>query len=153
MEKGVSTARRKKDRFAAWLVLPILPLIVYALLPAHREYRAALAQRDAIESRIARVRQLNKKLAGELYAMNTDPFYVEKVARENYGYRRTGEVFVASRSERARALARKREGPRGKVEMVAQRLKKNKGVIGVAALLIAATWGFQLIPTGSGARK
>ena len=153
MEEGVSTARRKKDRFASWLVLPILPLIVYALLPAHREYRAALAQRDAIESRIARVRQLNKKLAGELHAMNTDPFYIEKVARENYGYRRTGEVFVASRSPRARTLARRREEPKAKLKTVAQRLKKNKGVVGVAALLIAATWGFQLIPTGSGTRK
>jgi len=153
MEEGVSTARRKKDRFAPWLVLPILALIVYALLPAYQEYRAALAQRDAIESRIARVRQLNTKLAGELHAMNTDPFYVEKVARENYGYRRTGEVFVASRSARARTVARKREEPRGKLNTVAQRLKRNKGVVGVAALLIAATWGFQLIPTGSGTRK
>ena len=152
MEEGVGTA--KKDRFALWLVLPILPLIVYALLPAYREYTTALAQRDAIQSRITKIQDLNEGLEVRLHAMETDPFYVEKVARENYGYRRPGEVYVyPGRLEKSQALARKQEDPGGKVKMIARGLRRHIGVIGAVALLIAATWGFQLILTGSGTRK
>jgi len=153
MEEGVG-ASRKKDRFSPWLVLPILPLVVYALLPAYYEYCAAAAQRDAIRSRIVKIHELNRGLEEQLHAMETDPFYVEKVARENLGYRRPGEVFIyPGRLEKSQALAQKGEEAGTRMKAIAQRLRRHRGVVGVAALLVAATWGLQLVPTGSGGTK
>ena len=153
MEESVG-ASKKKDRFSLWLVLPILPLIVYALLPAYYEYRAATEQRDAIRSRIVKIQGLNKGLAEQLHAMETDPFYVEKVARENLGYRRPGEVFIyPGRLEKSQALARKGEEAGARMKAVAQRLRRHRGVVGVAALVIAATWGLQFAPIGIGGNK
>ncbi len=152
MEKGVSAKGAKRDAFAWWLVLPVLPLILYALLPAYREYRATEEQRDAMKQHNARLVALNEGLSKELHAARTDPFYVEKVAREGLGYRKPGEI--AFRPKRGGTMLARSVGQgEGVPRKLARRAKEHKGLLGAGLLVIAATWGIHLISTGDGGRK
>ena len=47
---------------------------------------------EKLESENAKIAKENQELTGEIQALRTDPFLIEKIAREEYGFVREGEV-------------------------------------------------------------
>lgn len=60
-------------------------------LALERETVRLKSQRRRIRAQIAHIRQQNSEREQVRNALDSDPFYVERVLRERYGYRRPGE--------------------------------------------------------------
>jgi len=91
-------------------------------LALERETVRLKSQRRRIRAQIAHIRQQNSEREQVRNALDSDPFYVERVLRERYGYRRPGEEEPAKpervppqiirRNDSAFALAPGRRAPR-----------------------------------------
>ncbi|MDO9464578.1 MAG: septum formation initiator family protein [bacterium] len=75
------------------IVILFVCLAIYAFTPCIIEQRKLNKQIANLENEIERVRESNKKLAKEIFALKNDPLYIEKLARKELGLIRSGEVI------------------------------------------------------------
>jgi len=78
------------------LALFVLALLVHDVFGTHgflamRRTRAAI---EKTQKEIERLNRENRQLADEVKALKTDPRYMEKIAREDLGLARDGEVII-----------------------------------------------------------
>ena len=97
---------------------PIAKYVLYAVfaatvlhqaLASQRETRHLLSEQRRIRTEIAQLRRANVEREQMRQALLTDPFYVERMLRERYGYRAPGDVPRASPqtvTDRSRAALR-----------------------------------------------
>lgn len=97
-------------------VWPVSKYILYALVAAVLLDRALASQRETLRLRqecrritaeIARIRAKNARHGRTWNALRFDPFYIERVLRGRYGYRRPGEVEPERQGRLARQDARR----------------------------------------------
>lgn len=89
-----------KENIRVWIG-PIAKYILFAVLAAcvldralatQRETKRLLRDRNRLQWEINRIRQQNASREKVHKALSSDPFFVERVLRERYGYIRPGEV-------------------------------------------------------------
>lgn len=93
-----SNVKKKALGLAAFLIVAASILNAFfgergvlGLMEARRDYRALLLEIDALETE-------NQRLADEIHALRTDPFVIERRAREVLGMASPGEIVVEIRS-------------------------------------------------------
>ncbi len=89
-----------KENIREWIG-PVAKYILFAViaafvldraLAAQRETRRLLRDRNRLQQEIRAIRQQKAQREKVYKALSSDPFYVERVLRERYGYVRPGEV-------------------------------------------------------------
>ena len=82
----------KKILITVIIALSIV-LAIYAFTPCIIEQRKLNKQITELGKEIRKVRESNKKLAKEIYALKNDSLYIEKLARKELGLIKPGEVI------------------------------------------------------------
>lgn len=80
--------------------------VVHQALASQRQTRHLLREQRRIRTEIAQLRRANIQREQFRHALQTDPFFVERMLRERYGYRAHGDVpqvSPAAVAERRRA--------------------------------------------------
>lgn len=102
--KRVSRAKKKSaapkqsflQRWGSTLfVLLLLALVAHVLFGQHGLLAMRRAQKEVgrLQQEIAQLNEENKKLAEEVQALKTDPKLIERIAREEMGLARQGELI------------------------------------------------------------
>jgi cell division protein FtsB len=95
-----------------WLLAVLVLLLALGLLGGEHgllQYLQLAGQRDALAAEQARLEERTAALEARLEALRTDPFALEKLARERYNLRRPGEeVIVVVPADQAGPGARTR---------------------------------------------
>ena len=92
----VRSEQKKRSRFLFALFLAgIVYLAVHFLLGdmGYLSYRQLVDAREDIQQEIVAIERRNDTLQGEADALQKDPEYIEKMARENLGLGREGEMI------------------------------------------------------------
>jgi cell division protein FtsB len=76
-------------------VLLVLALLAIAALKSYRDLEAAIARERLLETRIAETRERSDKLRSRVERLREDPGMLEKLAREDLGLVRPGDVIIA----------------------------------------------------------
>ncbi|HEV2847209.1 MAG TPA: septum formation initiator family protein, partial [Thermoanaerobaculia bacterium] len=76
-------------------VLLVLALLAIAALKSYRDLEAAIARERLLETRIAETRERSGKLRSRVERLREDPGMLEKLAREDLGLVRPGDVIIA----------------------------------------------------------
>lgn len=88
-------AEKKSKRFPRVVLIAILLLIfflAYLFLSGYLDLRKVGQRLARIEAENRRLIQENKRLEEEIKALEGDPFYIEKIAREELGMVKKGEI-------------------------------------------------------------
>lgn len=94
---------------------PVITYILFAViaacifdraLAAQREIKRLLRDRNRLQWEINHIRQRNAWREKILSALSSDPFYVERLLRERYGYMRPGETPQVHTSQRQPTVSR-----------------------------------------------
>lgn len=92
-----SKVKKKALGLAAFLIVALSVLNAFfgdrgvlGLMKARSEYRALLREVEALEAE-------NRQLVNEIHALRTDPFVIERHAREVLGMARPGEIALVIR--------------------------------------------------------
>jgi cell division protein FtsB len=67
-------------------------LILALFFPGYSKYQELKAKNRALLEAIEKLRQQNAKLAEEAERLQSDPFYIEKKARDKMGIGKEGEI-------------------------------------------------------------
>ena len=92
----VKNERRKRGRFLFALFLAgSVYLAIHFIVGdmGYLSYRKLVAAREEIRDEIASIEMRNSNLRNEVDSLQKDPDYVEKMARENLGLGRDGEMI------------------------------------------------------------
>jgi cell division protein FtsB len=78
------------------LGLFVLMLLVHDVFGAHGflAMRRTRNEIEKVQTEIERLNKENRQLADEVKALKTDPRYIEKIAREDLGLAKDGEVII-----------------------------------------------------------
>lgn len=79
--------------FSAFVVLCVLVLIGVIYWPVYKKNQDYMAQRIAIQREIEEQQAVGLRLQDELYALQDDPYYIERVARDVLNMGKEGEVI------------------------------------------------------------
>ena len=92
-ERSRRTAGRKRMLLAAGILLALYLLASYTLgeMGLVKYYRMK-AQYNALTEEIATLRQDNARLMRDVHALKTDPACIERIARDELGLARQGEI-------------------------------------------------------------
>jgi hypothetical protein len=97
-EKGIlaRAAESLGDSISFWGVLAfgIFLLFTTSWIPAARSLRALKAEERAVRSEIGALKEENAKLENRLNALYSDPYYVERVLRQELGFLPPGEKVL-----------------------------------------------------------
>lgn len=76
------------------IALSVLGLVLLGVIfiPGYLKIRTLSRQNRELEKQIEEIKQTNKKLAEAQEKLKSDPFYLEKVAREKLGLAKEGEI-------------------------------------------------------------
>ncbi len=76
------------------IALSVLGLVLLGVIfiPGYLKIRTLSRQNRELEKQIEEIKQTNKKLAEAQEKLKSDPFYLEKVAREKLGLAKEGET-------------------------------------------------------------
>jgi len=88
-------AERKGKRPSRVVLIAILLLVfflAYLFLSEYLDLRKVGQRSAGIEEENKRLIQENKRLEEEIKALEGDPFYIEKIAREELGMVKKGEI-------------------------------------------------------------
>ncbi len=90
---NANTARGKKLVFAAGILLALylLATFIFGEMGLVKYYRMK-AQSDRLSGEIAKLKQDNAKLVGDVHSLRTDPAHLERIARDKLGLARPGEI-------------------------------------------------------------
>jgi len=77
------------------IIVIIVIAIIYVVLyePVRADYKKTKAEEAKLEKAISELRAENDKLKKEIYKLRTDPFYLEKYARDAFGLAGTNEII------------------------------------------------------------
>ncbi len=95
VEKAFVNKNTARDPFAWWLVLPVIPIVAYSLFQSLCDYREARSLRATALERMQACRQASTRLLEEISCLRSDRLYIERVAREQFGYTRPGEIRIS----------------------------------------------------------
>ena len=78
-----------------FIIIAIIIAVIYVLLnePIHTDYKRTKAKEKEMLFRITELRNENNKLKKEIYKLKTDPFYLEKYARNAFGLAASNEII------------------------------------------------------------
>jgi len=78
------------------LGLFVLMLLVHDIFGTHGflAMRRTRNEIEKVQTEIERLNKENRQLADEVKALKTDPRYIEKIAREDLGLAKDGEVII-----------------------------------------------------------
>ena len=105
--------RRVFPRYISYLLLAVMALFFgliaifgdRGLVELYRVRRETLLVQQEIET----LRQKNQQLLQEIHGLRDDPYYIEKIAREELGMARPGEtIILLPREEDASSISRDR---------------------------------------------
>ncbi len=84
-----------RRRLGTLLLLGLLALGIHDIFGAHGylAMRRAEKQAEQLQSDIDRLNRENRELSGQVRALKTDPETIERVAREEMGLARPGEMI------------------------------------------------------------
>ncbi len=94
--RQVKSEQKKRSRFLFALFLAgLVYLAIHFILGemGYLSYRKLVAAREDIREEIASIETRNKDLESEVEALQKNPDYIEKMARENLGLGRDGEMI------------------------------------------------------------
>ncbi len=74
-------------------------LILIIFLPSYTKLQDLKQKKRDLEEKIISLEEENKKLVEYIDNLTNDPFYLEKIARENMGVAREGEVIYKIKPE------------------------------------------------------
>ena len=88
-------AARLRQHTREILCLALFALLVHDVFGPHGFIAMRRTQKEIeqIQSQIAKLNDENKSLAGEVSALKTDPKSIERIAREEMGLARPGEMI------------------------------------------------------------
>ncbi len=93
VDRSTRAARRKKLFIAAGLLLGIYLLASFVLGEMGLvKYFRMKAQHRALTEAIAKLNEDNTKLRRDVHSLKTDPACIERIARDNLGLARPGEI-------------------------------------------------------------
>jgi len=93
VQRSRRTVGRKRVLFAAGILLALYLLTSYTLgeMGLVKYYRMKV-QYNALTGEIATLRQDNARLIRDVHALKTDPACIERIARDELGLARQGEI-------------------------------------------------------------
>ena len=68
-------------------------ILIFVFEPQRADYRAERAREKRLKQEVLTLRAENERLKSEIYRMKTDPFYLEKYARETFGLAASNEII------------------------------------------------------------
>jgi cell division protein FtsB len=82
-------------RFALALILLTGVAIVFVIRyeRTRADYLEALNEERSLKQQLSDLRNENERLKREIYLMTSDPFYLEKYARDAYGLAKSNELI------------------------------------------------------------
>ncbi|HDD64931.1 MAG TPA: septum formation initiator family protein [Firmicutes bacterium] len=83
--------RRRRYRWRGYLLLTLIFIIISA--PRTIKLLKCFQKLQFYRSEIERLERENKILEEKINRLKTDPYYIEKIARENYGLLKDGEYI------------------------------------------------------------
>ena len=92
-------SRPKQPFLQRWgstiFVLLLMALVAHVLFAEHGFVAMRRAQKEAetLRQEIAQLNEENQKLSGEIQALKSDPQLIERIAREEMGLARHGELI------------------------------------------------------------
>ncbi|MFO7898542.1 MAG: hypothetical protein R6V58_05730 [Planctomycetota bacterium] len=87
-----ATAREWAKPLIKYVIYTVVTvLVVDCALASRRETARLRGEARRLRGRIARIRRQNHRLQRLQEALREDPFVIERVLREHYGYRRSDE--------------------------------------------------------------
>lgn len=84
---------RKKSR---WIIIACVlgvVFLIYFFLPTYLNLRKHKQHNEALDKMLVALEKENSNLKAEIYKLKNDPLYIEKIAREELGMMRPGEVI------------------------------------------------------------
>jgi cell division protein FtsB len=81
-------------KFALWIIAIIVLASVLRLFPSHTQIVELKEENERMETRIATMKGEIANLKDDLNKFKTDPYYLEKVARNELGLAKENEVIV-----------------------------------------------------------
>ncbi len=87
---------RKRKRIAFYTFVVIFLIYILINLIGNNglfTYLSLKERKNAIEKEIASLREENARLRAYIEALKSDPYYIEKLAREEYGLSKPGEYI------------------------------------------------------------
>lgn len=64
---------------------------LHTIVPAYTEYLRAKEEVSEVEASLLKARESREQLAGDIALLHADPNTVERIAREKFNWRRSGE--------------------------------------------------------------
>jgi cell division protein FtsB len=92
---------------AIWL-FALCVIVLFIFLPSYTQYQDKRQKVDEYDRQIIRLQRQNAKLAKEKKLLESDPAYLEKVAREKMGLVREGETIYRLTPEETQAVNKKK---------------------------------------------
>jgi len=80
----------KKEIIFAGLIAVVILGIIY--IPNYRKIKSLARENKELEKQIEQIEQANQRLSEEHRRLQSDPLYLENVAREKLGVARKGEI-------------------------------------------------------------
>lgn len=77
----------------AIVVIALMVVAAIVFVPPLQQYRVLRQRERALEEEVRRREQRLNELKRQQYRLQTDPAFVEKIAREEFGLARPGEVI------------------------------------------------------------
>jgi len=83
------------------IIIIVLIIGTFLTYPGYLDLRKFNREITKLDTKIAELEETNKNLRVEIQALKEDPFYIEKVARDNLGLIKPGEIIykIISSSE------------------------------------------------------
>lgn len=91
---ATDTQRQPYPRLLLVVVLALLLILAIASLGGYRDLAAARQRQDLLETRIGDTEKRNEELARRIERLQNDPAALERLAREQYGMMRPGDVVI-----------------------------------------------------------
>ncbi len=77
------------------IIFIIIIAIIYVAIyePKRADYKRVKTEEERLKNIISELRTENDKLKEEIYKLKTDPFYLEKYARDAFGLAGSNEII------------------------------------------------------------
>ncbi|HOL21395.1 MAG TPA: septum formation initiator family protein [bacterium] len=82
-----------------WLIGGLCVCFILISIPRIKAFITYSRQLKYYNDEIIKLQEENKRLEEKIDAMKKDPYYAEKILRENYGYVKKGEHIYRIRTE------------------------------------------------------
>ena len=93
--KKYKKRRNEKKRKAAWIISLIAGAVflTYFFLPSYSSLKKHIKRNKTLKTKIQELERENAEIRVEIYKLEEDPLYIEKLARKELGMMRPGETI------------------------------------------------------------